>query len=133
MGLVVNNVDKTIEALTTILGFGPFTKVKYPPDNWSDEECKKANDGQPIEYSIMFAFSVVGNLEFELIQPLSGKSIWREFLDKNGEGVHHVRFSVDEAAPVTDYLKSKGINRLVGGIGPRTGLGFVYYDPPLMH
>ena len=42
------------------------------------------------------AFGRSGPLEIELIQPVSGEGPHQEFLDAGNEGMHHVRFRVDD-------------------------------------
>ena len=42
------------------------------------------------------AFGRSGPLEIELIEPVSGRGPHQEFLDAGGEGVHHVRFRVED-------------------------------------
>ena len=37
----------------------------------------------------------MGSLQLELIEPDNNKSTWRESLDKNGEGPHHIAFVVE--------------------------------------
>jgi len=38
------------------------------------------------------AFFELGSVQIELIQPDENPSVWREDLDKNGEGIHHIAF-----------------------------------------
>jgi hypothetical protein len=42
------------------------------------------------------AFGKTGNIEIELIELISGKSPHKEFLDAGREGIHHIRFIVDD-------------------------------------
>jgi len=39
-------------------------------------------------------FSVGPNVSLELIEPNGEQSTWQDFLDKNGEGIHHIAFGV---------------------------------------
>jgi len=55
------------------------------------------------------AFADLGSAELELIQPKEGESIWADFLRTHGEGIHPIRFNVDEVAPVIEYLGQNGI------------------------
>jgi catechol 2,3-dioxygenase-like lactoylglutathione lyase family enzyme len=47
-------------------------------------------------------------MNLEIIEPLEGPSPWRDFLNKYGEGVHHIAFSVPEWSPAVKLLESKG-------------------------
>jgi 4-hydroxyphenylpyruvate dioxygenase-like putative hemolysin len=53
-------------------------------------------------------FLQANGMNLELIEPLDGPSPWRDFLEKNGEGVHHIAFTVPEWAPMVKFLESKG-------------------------
>lgn len=46
--------------------------------------------GKPVEFTFMNAETHVGPVDFEFIQPLEGPSIYKEFLEQHGEGVHHI-------------------------------------------
>lgn len=45
--------------------------------------------GQPVERSWRLATAMVGRVQWELIQPLDGESIYAQFLAEKGKGVHH--------------------------------------------
>lgn len=59
------------------------------------EETHALYRGQPLEgriYQVGFTFE---NIELELIQPIGDTpSYWRECLEKNGPGIHHIAFAV---------------------------------------
>ena len=57
----------------------------------------------------------MGNLQIELIQPLGGKSTWQEFLDKNGEGIHHIAFSVKNINGVEKKFELQGMPTVQNG------------------
>ena len=42
----------------------------------------------------MAFFNVGSNLSLELIQPNGVSSVWQDFLDENGEGIHHIALAV---------------------------------------
>jgi len=55
------------------------------------------------------AFIPVGDSEVELVSPTTQDSGLAKFLEKRGEGLHHLCFEVDDLAEVLDELKIKGI------------------------
>jgi hypothetical protein len=67
------------------------------------------------------AFTELGTVELELIQPMEGESIWKDYLREHGEGIHHIRFNVDDLDPVQAYLHEKGIESAQHGSGIRPG------------
>lgn len=54
-------------------------------------------------------FIPVGDSSIELLHDVSGSSAIRKFLDKNGEGIHHIAFEVDDIHQAVEELKEKGI------------------------
>jgi methylmalonyl-CoA/ethylmalonyl-CoA epimerase len=54
-------------------------------------------------------FLPVGDSSIELLQDVSGSSAIRKYLDKNGEGIHHIAFEVEDIHQAVAELKEKGI------------------------
>ena len=54
-------------------------------------------------------FIPVGDSSIELLQDVSGSSAIKKYLDKNGEGIHHIAFEVDDIHQAVEELKAKGI------------------------
>jgi methylmalonyl-CoA/ethylmalonyl-CoA epimerase len=103
IGLVVRDMNKTIERLTA-LGIGPFTPRMPPPD------AKETYRGKPFVPGERVAIQIthIGNMELELIQPINGESPHREFLDKKGEGIQHLGFIVDNLGDAVKRLTDQG-------------------------
>ena len=72
----------------------------------------------------------VDGLGFELIQPVSGPSIYQEFLDAHGEGVQHIacmKHTFEESTQVRDHWRDNGAEVLMSGrIGDT--IEFYYLD-----
>jgi len=72
----------------------------------------------------------VDGLGFELIQPVSGPSIYQEFLDTHGEGVQHIacmKHSVEDSETLKKHWHERGAEILMGGrIGE--SIEFYYVD-----
>lgn len=50
-----------------------------------------------------------GGTALELLEPLSGDSPVSKFLDKRGEGIHHICFLVDDIEAALERLKRDGV------------------------
>ncbi len=50
-----------------------------------------------------------GGTALELLEPLSSESPISKFLDKRGEGIHHICFLVDDLDAALERLKRKGV------------------------
>jgi len=60
-----------------------------------------------------------GGTAIELLEPLDNNSPISKFLDKRGEGIHHICFKVDDIKAVLERLKKQGV-RLIDET-PRPG------------
>jgi 4-hydroxyphenylpyruvate dioxygenase-like putative hemolysin len=69
----------------------------------------------------------MGAVELVLVQPLSGESIQKEFLEKRGEGINQIGFFVDDLAAETAKLVGKGF-RAVSSSRTTSGGAFAYFD-----
>ena len=81
-----------------------------------DEALTFFTKGLPLELThtedfqgMRIGFVPVGDSSMELLQDVSGSSAIRKFLDKNGEGIHHIAFEVDDIHQAVAELKDKGI------------------------
>jgi len=125
VGVVVRDVERKIEALSRIFGMGPFTLIDYPPA--SAEGLPKVYHDQPGQYTARIAFASLGTLDLELIEPVQGPSIWQDFLDTHGEGIHHIKFCVSDEKPVLDHLAAHGVDVEMWG-SSRAGTAYYYLD-----
>jgi methylmalonyl-CoA/ethylmalonyl-CoA epimerase len=90
--LVTEDHERTMEGLVR-LGIGPFRIYTFTPDSVAGQTY----DGKPSTFSLKVCFATNDDLTFEIMQPLSGRTIMRDFLDKHGEGIHHVAFDCNGA------------------------------------
>lgn len=68
-------------------------------------------------------FDMTPGVQLELIEPNKTPSVWRDHLDKYGEGIHHIAFNVDDADPVIEQLKKEygAVVEQVGNYGDGSG------------
>ncbi len=55
------------------------------------------------------AFFAVGDTHLELLEPTAPESPIAQFLEKRGEGIHHVAFATDDIAGQLGQAKSAGV------------------------
>ena len=67
IGVVVGDLEKATRNLTEIFGIGPFRVIDWPPEGRPD--MLKFYHGQPGEFTARMAFTELGSVELELIQP----------------------------------------------------------------
>jgi catechol 2,3-dioxygenase-like lactoylglutathione lyase family enzyme len=126
IGVVVADLDKSMQALTDIFGIGPWRSIVWPPPDRTDIE--RYYFGEPREFTARMAFTELGPIELELIQPLDNVSIWADFLRDQGGGIHHIRFNVPDLGPVIEYLDGQGIQAAQTGSGLRPGTNWANFD-----
>ena len=69
------------------------------------------------------------DVRFELMQPTSPDSIIGRFLERRGEGIHHICFEVDDIAAEIEALKGREVQLIQGA--PREGfVGLVEFIHP---
>lgn len=73
------------------------------------------------EQKVTTAFFPVGESDVELLESTAPDGPVAKFLDKKGEGIHHIAFRVENIEAALEELKEKGI-RLIDE-KPRKGAG----------
>jgi methylmalonyl-CoA/ethylmalonyl-CoA epimerase len=128
IGVVVRDLDRTLEALSETFGIVALRTLYWPPADRPDFE--RFYYGQATDFTCRIAFARLGTVELEIIQPLEGRSIWSDFLDRHGDGIHHIRFNVEdiETQQVIDFLSGQGIQVSQRGSGLRQGTDWVCFD-----
>jgi catechol 2,3-dioxygenase-like lactoylglutathione lyase family enzyme len=89
---VTKDLDATENALTTLLGAKKWIRV--PDVHFGPDTC--IYRGRPADFVAHIAFSYAGDTQLELIAPVRGESVYTEFLDRAGPGLHHICVEVDD-------------------------------------
>jgi len=107
VGLIVKNVEKTKKKWAAFFG------VPVPPTVDAGEykvtQTKYKGKAAPKAKCQMAFFEAGPNMQMELIQPNKEKSTWRDFLDKHGEGIHHIAFKVEGMDNVLAVCEGAGL------------------------
>lgn len=61
------------------------------------------------EQKVKVAFLKVGESRIELLEPTADDSPVAKFLEKNGEGIHHMAYEVTDIEAALTDLKQKGV------------------------
>jgi len=91
IGIAVSDLDDSIPFYTHLLGL----------ELEGIEEVKSEQ--------VRVAFLKIGETRLELLEPLSNQSPIYTFLEKRGEGIHHIALEVDDINERLAKLKSEGI------------------------
>lgn len=129
IGLIVRSFDELKEDYEKILGLTNFRLGDFPPK--TGEDPKRMYHGKSGNFVGKFYFYQWNNIEIELIEPVEGESIWKDYLaDGKKCGIHHIKFAVERLEPLDEYFASLGIYRAQQGaaVGPHKGKTWVYYE-----
>lgn len=94
IGIAVNDLEKSILTYTSIL----------------QTECYK-REIVPSEF-VETAFFKVGESKIELLQAIDGKGPIAKFIEKRGEGIHHIAYEVTDIVAEMKRLKNEGYRLL---------------------
>src|SRR3989304_169304 len=108
---VVRDIDKTMKKYHEILNIGPWAVYTFAPPVL--REC--TYKGKPSTATWVPALAGVGDTQLELMQPLSGESVYTRFLEKKGEGIHHIKEWVDDCAAAIEQYRKKGSGVIQSG------------------
>jgi methylmalonyl-CoA epimerase len=101
IGIVVNDIEEALKVYQRALGLS-LAKIQERPDQ-----------------AVTIAFLPTGESEIELVQPVTSDSGVAKFLQKRGEGIHHICLEVDDIEKTLANLQEKGL-QLIDEM-PRTG------------
>lgn len=121
VGFVVKDLDKTIERMRETLGAEPAAVLELP-------HKERKYFGQDADFTARIGFYRFANVELEFIEPGGGQSIWKTHLAEKGEGLHHIRYSVESIDEVSALMGEKGIAISQQGASTREGLSWAYFD-----
>jgi catechol 2,3-dioxygenase-like lactoylglutathione lyase family enzyme len=121
---VTRDLHATENALTHLLGAKKW--VRMPDVHFAPDACTFR--GGPADFVAGISFSYAGDTQLEVIAPVSGHSVYSEFLDTAGPGLHHVCVeapSVDEFEAALRDSERNGIPVVARGVMPG-GMRFAY-------
>ena len=117
---MVRDLQKAADNYWGNLGIGPWNIVRMEPPVLKEVIMR----GKPVEASMLAGVAQNGSIQLELIQPLEGPSIWKEFLEEKGEGLHHVQSLVKDPRSVLAEFKKMGVEVIMSG---KIGDNIFYY------
>jgi catechol 2,3-dioxygenase-like lactoylglutathione lyase family enzyme len=83
--------------------------------------------GRPSDSVAHLSLGWMRGTQVELIEPVRGESLYSEFLQASGPGLHHIGFDVPDFGTTVSALRESGLELLAAGrVGP--GSEFAYFD-----
>ena len=92
LGIAVHSLDESVSYYENALGL-------------------KCHGREEVEsQKVRTAFFQTGEVHLELLEPTAPDSPIAKFLDKNGEGIHHIAFRVDDIEKQLEKAAQAGVN-----------------------
>jgi methylmalonyl-CoA/ethylmalonyl-CoA epimerase len=91
IGIAVKNLDEAIKLYQTVYGLDCYSVEEVP-----DQKVKTA-------------FFMVGQTKIELLESTDPEGPIGKFIEKKGEGIHHLAFAVSGLAGALEETAAKGV------------------------
>ncbi|MBZ4188011.1 methylmalonyl-CoA epimerase [Niabella beijingensis] len=116
IGLAVRNLEESIRYWEDVFGL----------------ECYRVEE--VADQKVRTAFFKIGDTKIELLEPTDDDGPVARFIEKKGEGVHHIAFAVDDVAAALQSVQQKGVDLI--DVQPRPGaegLNIAFLHPKSTH
>lgn len=127
VAICVHNLEQVSWNFWNILGMGPWEIY-----NWEAPLiCERNYYGKREWGRDRISLFRAGKLQVELVQPVAGKSLYKDWLEQEGEGLHHCNFIVDDIKAVAATMEEMGfpcIQTGYYGFTPDKRTTFSYHD-----
>jgi len=94
LGIAVKNLEESNQLFTILLGKAPYKMETVESEH------------------VNTSFFEVGESKIELLGATSEESAIAKYIDKKGEGIHHIAFAVEDMAAEVARLKSEGFQAI---------------------
>ncbi|MGB2919380.1 MAG: VOC family protein [Mycobacterium sp.] len=121
---VTADLAATEKALTALLGAKRWTRM--PGVHFSPDMCSYR--GRPADFVADISLSYAGDTQLEVIAPVTGDSVYTEFLQRCGPGLHHICVEapdVERFEAAVDAAERDGAPVVMSGTMPG-GMRFAY-------
>src|SRR6516225_4358490 len=103
IAFVVRDLDAALERHTRVLGGAPWRCWTFSAAIHREAVYR----GAPTDFSARLALNGTSP-QFELIEPVRGPGVHQEWLERRGEGFHHLGVIVDSVAAASARMQAAG-------------------------
>ena len=93
----------------------------------SDEKYPVYYRGKKTNAYYKYCHLNIGNMEFELLQPVGRSNAVSDFLKKNGNGIHHISFKVKDLNSMKNIFLEKGLELIEECSFQRGRYAFIFF------
>ncbi len=113
VAIIVKDLDKAMEHYWKQFGIGPWHVYTYGKPLVKH----MTYHGEPTEYKMRIGLSYFGPMRVELIEPLEGETVYADFVEEHGYGVHHFGLLVDDMEGALAEAEAAGLTMTMDGAG----------------
>lgn len=130
VGFVVKDIETTKIKFAKLFDVAPPDTISanrgeehfhVTQTNYLGQPCPKAD-------AKLAFFEVGGAMAIELIEPNEEPSVWRDWLDKHGEGIHHLAFVVKDMDQAIKACEGFGMETMQTGNFAAGDGAYAYMD-----
>lgn len=126
LGFLVPDLARGVREWTAALGAPRWQIYSYAPGKAG---ARYGYRGGPGRFAMRLALADTVP-QIELIEPINGPSIYHDWIDEHGYGLHHVGFFVSSVDDIVDAYRTHGLEptQTGAGYGVDGDGGFAYYE-----
>lgn len=94
IGIAVKDIEASNELFSKLLNTNPYKQEAVESEG------------------VITSFFQIGEVKIELLQATNEDSAIHKYIEKNGEGIHHIAFAVDDAEEEIVRLKQEGFEMI---------------------
>lgn len=94
IGIAVKDIEASNELFSKLLNTNPYKQEAVESEG------------------VITSFFQIGEVKIELLQATKEDSAIHKYIEKNGEGIHHIAFAVDDAEEEIVRLKQEGFEMI---------------------
>jgi methylmalonyl-CoA/ethylmalonyl-CoA epimerase len=91
IGIAVRNLEESVKYYETVLGLSCY----------ATEEV--------VDQKVKTAFFMIGQTKIELLESTDPEGPIGKFIEKKGEGIHHIAFAVENLVSILPEVEAKGV------------------------
>jgi hypothetical protein len=111
VGILVKDAAEAAKKLEKLIGVGPF-EILEP------EYRDLTYRGKTGKFKTRIALAKAGQIQIELMQPLYGETVYDEFAQRKGYGLHHLGIKTDNMERSVKQMEDRGFRVIQSGNRP---------------
>jgi methylmalonyl-CoA/ethylmalonyl-CoA epimerase len=124
VAFVVKSLEAGERFFNERMGVPRFYEIK----DFGKRATEKIFRGKPANHEFKIAIAYSGNTQIELIEHVVGETTYKEFLERRGEGMHHLGFFLEDRQNHDKVLSEFAANHAVLQSGRFGETLYTYFD-----